>query len=148
MQKKISKKLKYDVTKEGKIDISFLRVEKTAEEIDYLEPNPLHYFFIQIARNGFYHPKKIYNVFYQEDFYQKDQKRRPGGVSFTSTFETPKGDIFMPLSLIFMKQAMKDTEELVDDDGRVIFSYKNEKRGSKTNRVLRCKIKETDYAEV
>ena len=47
-----------------------------------------------------------------------------------------------------MKQAMKDTEELVDDDGRVIFSYKNEKRGSKTNRVLRCKIKDADYAEV
>ena len=47
-----------------------------------------------------------------------------------------------------MKQTMADTEELVDDEGRVIFSYKNEKRGSKTNRVLRCKIKDTDYAEV
>ena len=42
-----------------------------------------------------------------------------------------------------MKLAMKETEELVDEDGRTIFSYRNEKRGSKTSRVLRCKIKES-----
>ena len=111
LQEKINKKFKYDMTKEGKIDISFLRVDKTADEIDYLEPHPVHYFFIQIAKNGFYHPKKIYTVFYQEDFYQKDQKQKPGGASFTSTLETPTGDIFVPLAVIFMKEAMKHKEQ-------------------------------------
>jgi hypothetical protein len=46
-----------------------------------------------------------------------------------------------------MKLAMSQTEELVDEEGRTIFSYKNEKRGSKNNRVLRCKIKELDHYE-
>jgi hypothetical protein len=59
------------MTKEGKLDVSFLRVDKTKKQIPKFENKQYRgsdgssygigvtsYFTAQIIKNGFYHPKK------------------------------------------------------------------------------------------
>ena len=69
------------MTKEGKLDVSFLRVDKTKKQIPKFENKQYRgsdgssygigvtsYFTAQIIKNGFYHPKKTYLIIYQDVF--------------------------------------------------------------------------------
>ena len=88
------------MTKDGKLDVSFLRVDKTKKEIPPLEDEQVlkedglfygigvaDYFTTEIIKNGFYHPKKSYVIIYQDSF--RDEEGQLGGADF----KTPKGII-------------------------------------------------------
>lgn len=79
-------KFRYDFTKEGNIDLSFIRVNKTKKEINRLE-NAAGYFTGMAALNGFHHPKKIYAIFYQDTY------GREWGQLGDALFSGPKGEV-------------------------------------------------------
>ena len=60
------KQFRLDLTKEGKLDISFLRVDKTKKQIN--KGDAATYLMGMAVKNGFYHPKKIYTLFYQDKY--------------------------------------------------------------------------------
>jgi hypothetical protein len=60
------KQFRLDLTKEGKLDVSFMRVDKTKKQINAGEAAP--YFMGMAVKNGFYHPKKLYTIFYQDKY--------------------------------------------------------------------------------
>ena len=67
MKKKTKEKqFRLDLTKEGKLDVSFMRVDKTKKQINAGEAAP--YFMGMAVKNGFYHPKKLYTIFYQDKY--------------------------------------------------------------------------------
>ncbi|MDA9838982.1 hypothetical protein N9B99_05165, partial [Candidatus Pelagibacter sp.] len=58
----IGQKFKYDFSKDGKIDVSFVRLNLTRKEIDKLDhPNGIVY--RELFRQGFNNPKKVYAIF-------------------------------------------------------------------------------------
>ena len=62
MKKKTKgKELRLDLTKDGKLDVSFLRVERTKKQIN--ADAAATYLTGMAVKNGFYHPKKIYTIF-------------------------------------------------------------------------------------
>ena len=52
LRKKIKKQFRLDMTKEGKVDVSFVRVDKTKKQIN--ADDAATYFSRQIIKNGFY----------------------------------------------------------------------------------------------
>ena len=60
------KQFRLDLTKEGKLDVSFLRVDKTKKQINKVDAAT--YFMGMAVRNGFNHPKKLYTIFYQDKY--------------------------------------------------------------------------------
>ena len=58
------KKLRLDRTKNWKIDISFLRLEESKEQINN-KKNISGYLTAMMVRNGFYSSNKLYTIFYQ-----------------------------------------------------------------------------------
>ncbi len=60
------KQFRLDLTKEGKLDVSFLRVDKTKKQIN--KRDAATYFMGMAVKNGFYHPKKLYTIFYQDKY--------------------------------------------------------------------------------
>ena len=60
------KQFRLDLTKEGKLDVSFLRVDKTKKQIN--SGDAATYLMGMAVKNGFYHPKKIYTIFYQDSY--------------------------------------------------------------------------------
>ena len=60
------KQFRLDLTKEGKLDVSFLRVDKTKKQINKVDAAT--YFMGMAVKNGFYHPKKLYTIFYQDKY--------------------------------------------------------------------------------
>jgi hypothetical protein len=60
------KQFRLDLTKEGKLDVSFLRVDKTKKQINARDAAT--YFMGMAVKNGFYHPKKLYTIFYQDKY--------------------------------------------------------------------------------
>ena len=95
------------MTKEGKLDVSFLRVDKTKKQIPKFEKKQYRgsdgssygigvssYFTAQIIKNGFYHPKKTYLIIYQDVFRNSnDNGREEEGQVGAVKFTTPKGPI-------------------------------------------------------
>ena len=96
LKKKIKKQFRLDMTKEGKVDVSFVRVDKTKEQIN--AGDAATYFSRQIIKNGFYHPKKTYAIFYQ-DRYQREWGQVGQGVFFT-----PKGMIEVRTGVTYLGQ--------------------------------------------
>ena len=58
------KQFRLDLTKEGKLDVSFLRVDKTKKQMH--TGDAATYLMGMAVKNGFYHPKKLYTIFYQD----------------------------------------------------------------------------------
>ena len=65
-----NKIFRLDLTKEGKLDISFIRVDKKKKKISRIQ-NGAGYFTAEIIKHGFYNPKKLYAIFYQ-DYYKRE----------------------------------------------------------------------------
>jgi len=63
-------KFRLDFTKEGKLDVSFIRVDKKKKKINRID-NGAGYFAAEAVKRGFYNPKKLYAIFYQ-DKYQRE----------------------------------------------------------------------------
>ena len=61
---KDNKQWRLDMTKDGKVDVSFIRLNITNKELGARDTP--RYLGKHILRNGFYHPKKIYAIFYQD----------------------------------------------------------------------------------
>ena len=68
-----------DLTNEGKVDVSFIRVDKTKKKINRIK-NAADYFVAEAVMRGFYHPKKIYAILYQERY--KDEWGQIGGIMY------------------------------------------------------------------
>ena len=96
LKKKIKKQFRLDMTKEGKVDVSFVRVDKTKKQIN--AGDAATYFSRQIIKNGFYHPKKTYAIFYQ-DRYKKEWGQVGQGV-----FITPQGMIEVRTGVTYLGQ--------------------------------------------
>ena len=60
------KQFRLDLTKEGKLDVSFLRVDKTKKQMH--TGDAASYLMGMAVKNGFYHPKKLYTIFYQDKY--------------------------------------------------------------------------------
>ena len=60
------KQFRLDLTKEGKLDVSFLRVDKTKKQMH--TGDAATYLMGMAVKNGFYHPKKLYTIFYQDKY--------------------------------------------------------------------------------
>ena len=60
------KQFRLDLTKEGKLDVSFLRVDKTKKQMH--TGDAATYLMGMAVKNGFYHPKKLYSIFYQDKY--------------------------------------------------------------------------------
>ena len=60
------KQFRLDLTKEGKLDVSFLRVDKTKKQMH--SGDAATYLMGVAVKNGFYHPKKLYTIFYQDKY--------------------------------------------------------------------------------
>ena len=102
-EKRTGKKIRFDMTKEGKLDVSFLRVDHTKKEIKEFPRDPIAYFGAQIIKNGFYHPKKVYSTFSQENWWNKDLGRNQEGVMTTIPFTTPTGLINYPMATNYLR---------------------------------------------
>ena len=75
MKKKTKgKELRLDLTKDGKLDVSFLRVDRTKKQIN--ADDAATYLTGMAVKNGFYHPKKIYTIFYQDKY--RDERGQVG----------------------------------------------------------------------
>jgi len=75
MKKKTKgKELRLDLTKDGKLDVSFLRVDRTKKQINV--DDAATYLAVTAVKNGFYHPKKIYTIFYQDKY--RDEEGQVG----------------------------------------------------------------------
>ena len=70
------KKFRLDLTKEGKLDVSFLRVDKTKKQMQI--GDAATYLMGMAVKNGFYHPKKLYTIFYQDKY--RDEGGQVGDV--------------------------------------------------------------------
>ena len=70
------KQFRLDLTKEGKLDVSFLRVDKTKKQMH--TGDAATYLMGMAVKNGFYHPKKIYTIFYQDKY--RDEGGQVGNV--------------------------------------------------------------------
>ena len=67
MEKKTKeKKFRLDFTKDGKLDVSFLRVDRTKKQIN--TGDAATYLAGMAVKNGFHNPKKIYSIFYQDKY--------------------------------------------------------------------------------
>lgn len=77
--KSTKKKFRLDLTKQGKLDVSFIRVDKTKKEINKID-NGAGYFTAEAIKHGFYNPKKLYAIFYQDKF--KDEWGQVGDADF------------------------------------------------------------------
>ena len=58
----IGQKFKYDFSNDGKLDVSFVRLNLTRKEIDKPD-NPVEIIFREVFRQGFNNPKKVYAIF-------------------------------------------------------------------------------------
>ena len=65
--KSTKKNFRLDLTKQGKLDVSFIRVDKTKRKINKIE-NGAGYFAAEAIKHGFYNPKKLYAIFYQDKY--------------------------------------------------------------------------------
>ena len=70
------KQFRLDLTKEGKLDVSFLRVDKTKKQMH--TGDAATYLMGMAVKNGFYHPKKLYTIFYQNKY--RDEGGQVGNV--------------------------------------------------------------------
>ena len=70
------KQFRLDLTKEGKLDVSFLRVDKTKKQMH--TGDTATYLMGMAVKNGFYHPKKLYTIFYQDKY--RDEGGQVGNV--------------------------------------------------------------------
>ena len=73
LNKRVNKHFKYDIIKEDKVDISFLRVGKTKKEISKLNPYPIDYFGTQIVKMVFIIQKKSIQFFIKKTFIRKNK---------------------------------------------------------------------------
>ena len=80
------KKFRLDLTKDGKLDVSFLRLPITKKQLNKHEDGTV-FIAAETVRNGFYHPKKLYTIFYQDAY-----KREWGQVG-DAILETPTGKV-------------------------------------------------------
>ncbi len=74
-----NQQFRLDLTKDGKLDVSFIRVDKTKEEIHETKA-AADYFSAEAVMRGFYHPKKLYSIFYQDSYV--DEWGQLGGVDY------------------------------------------------------------------
>ena len=58
----IGQKFKYDFSNDGKLDVSFVRLNLTRKEINKPD-NPVEIIFREVFRQGFNNPKKVYAIF-------------------------------------------------------------------------------------
>ena len=58
----IGQKFKYDFSNDGKLDVSFVRLNLTRKEIDKPD-DPSEIIFREVFRQGFNNPKKVYAIF-------------------------------------------------------------------------------------
>ena len=89
------KQFRLDLTKEGDLDISFLRVNKTRKEINRTE-NAAGYFTGMAILNGFNNPKKLYTIFYQ------DKYKREWGQVGDALFDTPNGEVEVNTGVVYL----------------------------------------------
>ena len=80
------KQFRLDLTKDGKLDVSFLRLPITKKQLNKHEDGTV-FIAAETVRNGFYHPKKLYTIFYQDAY-----KREWGQVG-DAILETPTGKV-------------------------------------------------------
>jgi hypothetical protein len=89
------KSFRLDFTKEGKLDISFLRLPITKKELNNHQDGTT-IIAAEAVRNGFYHPKKLYSIFYQ------DKYKREWGQVGSGTLETPNGDVEIVSGVVYL----------------------------------------------
>ena len=89
------KQFRLDLTKEGKLDVSFIRANKTKKQINKLD-NAAGYFTGVALRNGFSHPKKLYTIFYQ------DKYKREWGQVGDAMFYGTKGDVEVATGVTYL----------------------------------------------
>ena len=88
------KKFRLDLTKEGKLDVSFLRVDKTKKQMH--TGDAATYLMGMAVKNGFYHPKKLYTIFYQ------DKYKREWGQVGDALFDTPNGEVEVATGVVYL----------------------------------------------
>ena len=76
-----------DLTKTVKLDVSFIRLGKTKKKINKLQ-DAAGYFSAKAIKNGFYDPKKLYTIFYQDKF--KNEWGQAGNATFVGPKEILK----------------------------------------------------------
>lgn len=84
-----------DLTKDGELDVSFMRVSKTRKEINRLE-NGAGYFTGMAILNGFNNPRKLYSIFYQ-DSYQGEW-----GQLGDAIYHTPNGTVEINAGVVYL----------------------------------------------
>ena len=89
------KQFRLDLTKEGKLDVSFLRVSLTKKEINKHDDGTV-YLAATAVRNGFYDPKKIYTIFYQ------DRYKREWGQLGDVILTTPSGNVEVQMGVKYL----------------------------------------------
>ena len=93
--KSTKKKFRLDLTKQGKLDVSFIRVDKTKRKINKIE-NGAGYFAAEAIKRGFYNPKKLYAIFYQ------DKYKREWGQVGDADFYGPNEMIEVAMGVTYM----------------------------------------------
>jgi hypothetical protein len=111
----VGKKLRLDRTKNWKIDISFLRLEESKEQINS-KKNIAGYLTAMMVRNGFYDSKKIYSIFYQGE--NKQEMVDLGG----TLFRTSSGKIEVVAAISYLENSWrKDPQGPWSDHLRGVF---------------------------
>ena len=98
-EKTKEKQFRLDLTKDGKLDVSFLRLPFTKKEINNHKDGTT-IIAAETIRKGFYHPKKLYSIFYQDAY-----KREWGQVG-SGILETPKGDVEIVSGVTYLGSEM------------------------------------------
>ena len=89
------KQFRLDLTKEGKLDVSFIRLDKKKKKINKID-NGAGYFAAEAIKHGFYNPKKLYAIFYQ------DKYKREWGQVGDAYFYGPNKMIEVAMGVTFM----------------------------------------------
>tara|TARA_B100000900_G_scaffold415170_1_gene444095 strand:- start:269 stop:1270 length:1002 start_codon:yes stop_codon:yes gene_type:complete len=84
-----------DLRENGKLDVSFIRVNKTRKEINKIE-NGAGYFTGMAILHGFNNPKKLYTIFYQ------DKYKREWGQVGDALFNTPNGEVEVNAGVVYL----------------------------------------------
>ena len=93
------KQFRLDLTKDGKLDVSFLRLPITKKELNEHRDGTV-FIAAETVRNGFYNPKKLYSIFYQDSY-----KREWGQVG-DAILATPTGEVEVVSGVTYLGSPM------------------------------------------
>ena len=89
------KQFRLDLTKEGNLDVSFMRVAKTKNQINWSK-DAAGFFASEAVRHGFYKPKKLYSIFYQDEYNYE------WGQAGNAMLNSPSGDIEVVMGVTYL----------------------------------------------